>query len=147
MDVFKDFAFVVAGRKRSEVLKLLAYPRTPTELAKMMKVHSNVITRILKDLSLRNLVVFHELQGRNKTFRLTKRGDLARQVLDNLVEPKSLMDLVKLLKVHRGIVSSIAKHLAQAGFVTLFRTIRPARKFYQLTSEGEAVREKLDGHT
>jgi len=57
-------------------------------MAKMLKVHSNVITRILKDLSLRRLVEFHELQGRNKTFRLTKRGDLARQVLDNLVEPK-----------------------------------------------------------
>ena len=145
MDVFRDYAFVVAGKKRSEVLKLLAYPRTPTELAKMLKVHSNVITRILRDLSLRRLVEFHELQGRNKTFRLTKRGDLARQVLDNLVEPKTLRDLVGLLKVHRSIVYSALKHLAQAGFVTLFRTIRPARKFYQLTREGEAVRERLDG--
>lgn len=55
MDVFQDYAFVVAGKKRSEVLKLLAYPRTPTELAKMLKVHSNVITRILKDLSLKKV--------------------------------------------------------------------------------------------
>jgi DNA-binding PadR family transcriptional regulator len=30
------------------------------------------------------------------------------------------------------------------GFVTLFKTIKPARKFYQLTRKGEAVREKLE---
>jgi len=143
MDVFNDFAFVVAGKKRAEVLKLLACPRTPTELAKMLGSHANVITRILRDLSDRQLVECHELQGRKKTFRLTKRGEFARQVLDNLVEPKTLPDLVRLLKVHRNIVTAAVKHLLQHGFVTVFRTIKPARKFYQLTKKGEAVREKL----
>jgi DNA-binding MarR family transcriptional regulator len=144
MEIFQDFAFAVAGRKRAEVLKLLAYPRTPSELAKMLKVHANVITRILKDLSARQLVESHELKGRSKTYRLTKRGELARQVLDNLIEPKTLPELVKVLKVHRNLLSSIIKNLIQNGFISIFKTIKPARKFFQLTKKGEAVREKLE---
>lgn len=144
MDVFHDYAFVVSGKKRREVVKLLVDPRTPTELAKLLGVHANVITRILKDLASRELVQSHELQGRKKTYRLTKRGELARQVLNNLIEPKTLPEMVKLLKTHRNIIISIVKHLMQNGFVTLFRTIKPARKFYQLTKKGEAVREKLE---
>jgi predicted transcriptional regulator len=143
MDVFHDYAFVVSGKKRKEVVKLLGYPRTPTELAKLLKVHANVITRIIKDLASRELVQSHELQGRKKTYRLTKRGELTRQVLDNLIEPKTLPDLVRLLNTHRNIVFSIIKNLIQNGFVTLFKTIKPARKFYQLTGKGEQVREKL----
>ena len=42
MDLFRDYAFVVSGKKRKEVVKLLAYPRTPTELAKLLGVHANV---------------------------------------------------------------------------------------------------------
>ena len=59
MEIFKDYSYVVAGKKRVQVLKLLAYPRTPTELAKMLKVHANVMTRILKDLHVRELVEYH----------------------------------------------------------------------------------------
>jgi DNA-binding PadR family transcriptional regulator len=144
MDIFNDYAYVVAGKKRVEVLKLLSYPRTPTELAKMLKVHANVITRILGDLSRRQLVEVHELSGKKKTFRLTSRGELARQVLENLLEPKTVLDLVKLLKLHRSVVGSVTKHLMRSGFVTVFKTLRPARKFYQLTKKGEAVRDKLE---
>ena len=144
MEIFNDYAFVVSGRRRTEVLKLLSFPRTPTELAKILKVHANVVTRIIRDLAGRNLVESHELSGKKKTYRLTKRGELARQVLNDLIEPKTPPELVKLLKTHRNVVISIIKHLIQSGFITLFKTIKPARKFYQLTSKGEAVREKLD---
>jgi predicted transcriptional regulator len=144
MEIFHDYAFVISGKKRREVVKLLSYPRTPTELAKMLKVHANVITRIIKDLMNRNLVEGHKISGRRGMYRLTKRGELARQILDNLMEPKSVLDLVKLLKVHRGVVASVTKHLVRSGFVTLFKTVKPARKFYQLTRKGEAVKEKLD---
>lgn len=47
MDIFHDYAFVVSGKRRKEVVKLLADARTPTELAKILKVHPNVITRNL----------------------------------------------------------------------------------------------------
>lgn len=144
MNLFHDYAFVVSGKKRKDVVKLLVDPRTPTELAKLLKVHANVITRILGDLIGRQLVESHELKGRKKTYRLTKRGELARQLLNNLIEPKTLPELLRLLKTHRNIVTSIIKHLIQNGFVTLFKTIKPARKFYQLTKKGEAVREKMD---
>jgi len=144
MEVFHDFAFVVSGKKRKEVVKLLIDPRTPTELSKLLKVHANVITRILNDLSARQLVESHELKGRKKTYRLTKRGELSRQVLNNLIEPKTLSELLRLLKVHRNVVVSIIKHFMQKGFVTIFKTIKPARKFYQLTKKGESVREKLE---
>ena len=144
MDLFHDYAFVVSGKKRKEVVKLLVDPRTPTELAKLLKVHANVITRILKDLVSRQIVQSHELKGRKKTYMLTKRGELARQVLNDLIEPKTLQELVKLLRTHRNVVMSIIKHLIQNGFITFFKTIKPARKFYQLTRKGEAVREKLE---
>ena len=97
MELFHDYAFVVGGKKRKEVVKLLVDPRTPTELAKLLQVHANVITRILKDLAGRSLVEFHELSGKKKTYRLSKRGELARQVLNDLIEPKTLPELVKLL--------------------------------------------------
>ena len=144
MELFRDYAFVVSGKKRKEVLKLLIDPRTPSELAKMLQVHANVITRIIKDLASRELVQSHELQGRKKTYRLTKRGELTRQVLDNLIEPKTLPDLTKMLRLHKNLVFSIIKSLMKNGFITLFKTLRPARKFYQLTKKGEQVREKLE---
>lgn len=56
----------------------------------MLGVHANVVTRILRDLAAKQLVEHHELQGKNKTYRLTKRGELGRQILDNLIEPKTL---------------------------------------------------------
>jgi hypothetical protein len=92
---------------------------------------TNVVTRIIKDLVSRQLVESHELKGRKKTYRLTKRGELARQVLNNLIEPKTLPDMVRLLNTHRNVVISIIKHLIQNGFVTLFKTIKPARKCYR----------------
>ena len=144
MKIFQDYAFVVSGKKRKEVLKLLAFPRTPTELSKLLKVHSNVITRIIKDLTSRGLVECHLLDGKKKTYRLTKKGEFARQIMDNLVEPKTLIDLVKLLKVHRSMVSYFLKSLMMSGFVTIFKTTKPARKFYQLTKKGEEVREKIE---
>ena len=144
MEIFNDYAYVVSGRKRADVLKLLAYPRTPTELAKMLKVHANVITRILKDLAGRNLIEAHELLGRKKVFRLTKKGELARQVLDNLIAPKTLAELVKVLKLHRNVLIHITKEMITNGLISFFKTIKPARKFYQLTQKGEAVREKME---
>lgn len=143
MDVFHDYAFVINGKKRKEVVKLLIDPRTPTELSKLLKVHANVITRILRDLSDKQLVEHHELKSRKKTYRLTKKGELARQILDSLVAPKTLTDLCKVLRVHHNMISAILKSLVTNGFVTLFKSIRPARKFYQLTKQGEAVREKI----
>ena len=88
MDVFHDYAFVVSGKKRKEVVRLLENPRTPTELAKLLKVHPNVITRIMRDLTGRELADSYNISGKKKTYILTKRGELARQILDNLIEPK-----------------------------------------------------------
>src|SRR4030042_4196503 len=131
MDVFRDYAFVINGKKRKEVVKLLIDPRTPTELSKLLKVHANVITRILKDLTNRQLVEHHELTSRKKTYRLTKKGELTRQILDSLITPKTLTDLCRVLKVHHNMISVILKSLIKNGFLTLFKNIKPARKFYQ----------------
>lgn len=144
MDIFHDYAFVVGGKKRKEVVKLLADPRTPTELSKMLRVHASVITRILRDLAGRELVNSYIISGRKKTYVLTKRGELARQVLDNLIEPKTLSELLKHLKVHHSVAVSIVKHLIQHGFIALFKNMNPVRKIYRLTRKGEAIREKLD---
>ena len=144
MDVFHDYAFVVSGKKRKEVVKLLEDPRTPTELAKLLKVHPNVITRIMRDLAGRELVDSYNISGKKKTYILTKRGELARQVLDNLIEPKTFSELLKHLKAHHTVAVSIIKHLVQHGFVTLFKSMNPTRKIYRLTRKGEVVREKLD---
>jgi len=49
MEIFRDYAFVVSGKKRKEVVKLLVDPTWSKELSKLLRVHANVITRILKD--------------------------------------------------------------------------------------------------
>lgn len=144
MDLLKDYAYVVAGKKRSEALRLLAFPKTPTELKKLMHVHANVITRILQDLSKKELIKEHRLQPKRKTYMLTKRGELARKLLENLIEPRTFQELVKLIHAHRAIVSAMLKQLLKSGFVTIFKTLKPARKFYQLTSKGEQIRLKLE---
>ncbi len=144
MDVFNDYAFVVSGRKRLEVVKSLFEPRTPTELSKLLKVHANVITRIMADLQKRGLVELHSLPRKKKVYRLTSKGELARQVLDNLIEPRSYTDLVKYLKTHRNVIMSLLKCLLKTGFVTCLRTRGPARKFVQLTKRGDNVRKKLE---
>jgi DNA-binding MarR family transcriptional regulator len=144
MEIFKDYAFVVSGKKRAEVLKLLAFPRTPSELAKMLQVHPNVITRILKDLSARNLVEAHELTGRKNLFRLTSKGELSRKVLENLSEPKNISELAQVLKTHHSVLKHLLKEMVTHGLIGLFKSLKPARKFYQLTSKGEEVREKIE---
>ena len=144
MDIFHDYAFVVSGKKRKEVVKLLEDPRTPTELAKLLRIHPNVITRIMRDLAGRDLVDFYNVSGKKKTYILTKRGELTRQILDNLIEPKTFSELLKHLKAHHSVAVSIVKHLIQHGFVVLFKNMNPARKIYRLTQKGEIIREKLD---
>jgi len=144
MDIFRDYAFVVSGKKRKEVVKLLADPKTPTELAKILKVHPNVVTRILKDLGGRELVDSYKISGKKRTYVLTKRGDLTRKILDSLIEPKTFSELLKHLKVHHSVAVSIVKHLIQHGFVALFKNMNPTRKIYRLTQRGETIREKLE---
>jgi DNA-binding PadR family transcriptional regulator len=77
------------------------------------------------------------------SYVLTKRGDLARQVLDYLVETRTFSELIKHLKVHHSVAISIIKHLIQHGFIAILKTINPTRKFYRLTQKGEVIREKL----
>ena len=144
MNIFDDYAFVVSGKKRKEVVKLLVDPRTPTELAKILRIHPNVITRILRDLGGKELVNFYRISGKKRTYVLTKRGELARKVLDNLIEPKTFPELLKQLKTHHTIAVSTIKHLVQHGFVALLKTINPTRRIYRLTQKGEAIREKLE---
>ena len=109
-----------------------------------IKGHPNVITRILKDLARRELVESYKISGKKRTYALTKRGDLARQVLNNLIEPKTLPCLLKHLKTHRNVIISIMKQLMHIGFITLFKTINPTRKIYSLTQKGETIIEKLE---
>ena len=144
MDIFHDYAFVVGGKKRKEVVKLLADPRTPTQLAKLLRVQPSVVTRILRGLEGRELVDSYEISGKKKTYVLTKRGELTRQVLDYLVEPRTFSELLKHLKVHHSVAISIIKHLIQHGFIAILKTMNPTRKIYRLTQKGEVVREKLD---
>jgi predicted transcriptional regulator len=144
MDIFHDYAYVVHGKKRKEVVKLLADPKTPTELAKLLKLHPNVVTRILKDLAGKELVDFYKISGKKKTYILTRRGELTRQILNTLIEPKTLSEVLKRLGTHHRIAASVFKHLIQYGFVALLRTLNPNRKIYKLTQKGEAIREKLE---
>lgn len=143
MNIFKDYAYVVNGEKRKQVVQLLHSPRTPTELAKLMHVHANVITRILNDLKKQKIAEQIELSQKGQTYMLTKRGELTRQILNHLIEPKTLPSLAKILKIHRSILSAILKHLIKHGYLTIFKTLRPAKKMYRLTAKGEDIREKL----
>jgi len=143
MSVFDDYAFVVGGKTRREVVHLLECYRTPSELAKLLKVHPNVVTRILNDLAARDLVDFRTTLVRRKSFLLTKKGDVARQVLDNLIGPKTAPQVNKLVRINRNVTALIIHDLAKYGFITFMKNNNPLRRFYRLTPSGEAVREQL----
>ena len=97
----------------------------------------------LTGLNRRALFDFYEISSKKRTCVLTKRGELARKVLDNLIKPKTFPELLKYLKTDHSISLSIIKHLIQHGFISLLKTINPTRKIYRLTQKGEAIREKL----
>jgi DNA-binding MarR family transcriptional regulator len=143
MSVFDDYAFVVGGRTRKEVFRLLDCYRTPSEIAKMLKVHGNVVTRVLRDLVARDLVGSSVILARKKTFWLTKKGELAWQVLENLAEPRTFSQVNRCLNADSAVTRPLIRDLVKHGFVTFMRASGPTRNFYRITPRGKAVRENL----
>ena len=74
--------FVERGRLRKEVLKTLDKPKTPTRVAKELKIHLAEAGRVLLDLTKRGLVTRltpNLLSGR--VYALTKRGEEIKRKL------------------------------------------------------------------
>ena len=133
---YEDYAYVVSGPVRKEVVKLLGFPRTPTELYKIMKVHPNVISRILNDLERHGLIMVHDISWKRKVYRITKKGELARMLLHSLVDGflhKS--EIGKSLDIHEDTVESLLADLSELGMIKA--TSKKYQKLYQLTDKGK----------
>jgi len=136
MSVFDDYAFVVNGGKRREVLRLLDSYRTPSEIARMLKVHKNVVSRILRDLVRRDLVGPSMILARRHAFLLTRKGELAWQVLGNLAEPRTFSQINRCLHADPAVTRPLIRDLVKYGFVTSMKVGGPTRNFYRITSRG-----------
>ena len=107
-----------------------------------MKVHPNVISRILNDLERHGLIIVHDISWKRKLYRITKKGEQARMLLHSLFD--GLMhrdDISKSLDLHSDTVKGLLADLSDLGMVKT----APAKgkEKYQLTSKGLAGKVML----
>lgn len=79
---WEDVSFVVGGKHRVEVLKLLEKPRTPTQIKKDMNVPFNIASRTLIELEERKFIKC--LNPENKLTRLYQITSKGKNVLRKL---------------------------------------------------------------
>lgn len=76
-------SFIKSSKYRERVLKALDKPKTPTEIKKEIDVDKAHVTRALKSLIEKELVVCHTPEARKyKIFERTKKGN---SILDKLI--------------------------------------------------------------
>lgn len=141
------FHFVKSGAKRIAILKTLdlRHPINPTDLSLKLQMDKGQARKILQELERHGLVVSHDLPNKKGCYRLSPRGDLAHKVLHTLLQcgPMSKSCLCKTLHVHHKEVTPVLKILEKDGLIAPLRNTRPARRVYQLTEQGEYIKERL----
>lgn len=86
--MFELISFVARSNKRISLLKALANPKTPTQLAKELNTHRSAISRDLLKLEKRGLVKC--LTPNEKVFRLYKistKGNKILKEVENFIQP------------------------------------------------------------
>jgi predicted transcriptional regulator len=80
--MFNLISFVVRSKKRIALLKSLASPKTPTQLAKELNVHRSAISRDLLKLASRGLVKC--LTPKEKVFRFYQINSKGQKILQEV---------------------------------------------------------------
>ena len=72
---WKEVSFVIASKTRKSILEKLETPRTPTFLAKDLKINLANVSRALTELEKKNIVIcLTPDQKVGKIYSLTKKG-------------------------------------------------------------------------
>lgn len=80
--LWEDYGFVVRGKQRREIIKLMDRPKTPTELKEESKLSITNVSRVLIQFEKQGLakcITPQHVIGR--VYRLTKRGEEVRNKL------------------------------------------------------------------
>ena len=79
---WKEVSFVIASKTRKSILVKLETPRTPTILAKDLKINLANVSRALTELENKNIIVcLTPGQKVGKIYSLTKKGiDVAAKI-------------------------------------------------------------------
>ena len=79
-----DISFLVRGKHRKTILKLLDNPKTPTQIKIEMKLHFNVISRTLIELEKKGFVkCLTPHQKLARFYQITNKGE---ESLNNLTK-------------------------------------------------------------
>jgi len=82
--VYELLSYVVRGKVRLKVLKILRRPKTPTEIAQTLKIHRPSVSRAIIALKKKGLIVC--LTPKEKKGRLYVVSELGQRVLRMLEE-------------------------------------------------------------
>ena len=72
-----------------------------------------------------------------------KRSNMRTKILELLIEPKTPVELAKLLNKHRGGVSRALLDMASDGLVICLNPKEPNFRFYKTTEKGKKVLEDV----
>jgi predicted transcriptional regulator len=70
-----EISFILSGKHRKNVLKLLETPKTPTQLTEQTKLHFNQISRTIQELESKGFVeCLNPKQKLTRFYRITEKG-------------------------------------------------------------------------
>ena len=70
-----DMSFILSGKHRKNILKLLENPKTPTQLKEETKLHFNQISRTLQELESKGFVeCLNPKQKLTRFYKITSKG-------------------------------------------------------------------------
>ena len=81
---WNDISFIVRGKHRKTILKLLDNPKTPTQIKIETKLHFNTVSRTLIELEKKGLVKC--LTPHQKLARFYQITDKGKKLLSNLTK-------------------------------------------------------------
>jgi len=77
-----NVSFILRGKHRKDMLKLLKEPKTPTQIKEETKLHFNVVSRTILELEKKGLVVcLNPTQKLMRFYQITSKGG---ELLDGL---------------------------------------------------------------
>ncbi len=77
-----DISFILRGKHRKNILKLLENPKTPTQIKNETHLHFNAVSRAILELEKRGFVeCLNPKQKLTRFYRITEKG---KKILDDL---------------------------------------------------------------
>lgn len=71
-----DMSFILSGKHRKNILKMLENPKTPTQLKEETKLHFNQISRTIQELESKGFVeCLNPKQKLTRFYKITEKGN------------------------------------------------------------------------